>query len=108
MRERRLKRGECVTCGYKLFIKTLFKSTPITEDGKVLNGRCLNCKPLNEEEVGMEGIVLTAQVEVASEKDLQRANSVLNQSRSFKAFSANRTTKDVNFANFNPTERCQF
>ncbi len=72
MRERRLKRGECVTCGTKCFKKTLFKSTPITEDGKVLNGRCLICHPLDFTE--MTFIPVTAQVEIASSKDLHRAN----------------------------------
>ena len=79
----------------------------MTEDGKVLNGRCLICHPLGLDEIqsmllgdyggraaaeggyhgqqghqyqyqregGNRSIVLTAQVEIASEKDLRRANS---------------------------------
>lgn len=80
----------------------------MTEDGKVLNGRCLICHPLaldeiqsmllgdygaaeghqghgqgqqghggyqNQREGGNRNIVLTAQVEIASEKDMRRANS---------------------------------
>ena len=42
----RTKRGECITCGRKCYKKKLFKMIPIDEPGKVLNGRCLNCKPL--------------------------------------------------------------
>lgn len=82
MRERRLRRGECVTCGIKLFKKTLFKSIPISLDGKVLNGRCLSCKPLEGDELIQEGLVLTAEVEIASEKDLRRAHSsILSNSK---------------------------
>jgi hypothetical protein len=46
LEEIRKRRGECVTCGQKCFKKKLFKMVPIDEDGKVLNGRCLQCKPL--------------------------------------------------------------
>ncbi len=74
MKERRLKRGECVTCGIKCFKKTLFKSIPISDHGKVLNGRCLQCRPLDVHEM----TVLPAQVEIASEKDLRRANNSLS------------------------------
>ena len=70
MKERRLKRGECVTCGIKCFKKTLFKTIPISENGKVLNGRCLQCRPLDANEMD----ILPAQVEIASERDLRRAN----------------------------------
>lgn len=84
MRERRLKRGECETCGTKCFKKTLFKSTPITENGKVLNGRCLTCHPLDVSE--MTSSPLTAQVEIASSRDLDRANrSMGTLNTSFKS-----------------------
>ncbi|VEU43227.1 unnamed protein product [Pseudo-nitzschia multistriata] len=44
----RLKRGECVTCGRKCFKKKFLKMVPIDdEEGNILNGRCLNCKPLS-------------------------------------------------------------
>ena len=78
MKERRLKRGECITCGIKCFKKTLFKSIPISDNGKVLDGRCLQCRPLDVNEM----TVLPAQVEIASEKDLRRANSGLISLRS--------------------------
>mmetsp|Transcript_8232 Transcript_8232/g.10453 ORF Transcript_8232/g.10453 Transcript_8232/m.10453 type:complete len:698 (+) Transcript_8232:220-2313(+) len=68
MKELRLKRGECPTCGQKCFNKTLFKSTPISIDGKVLDGRCLTCYPLNPGEVD----TFTAEVKVASKRDLSR------------------------------------
>jgi len=84
MRERRLKKGECLTCGAKCFKKTLFKSTPITENGKVLNGRCLTCHPLGVSE--MTSSPLTAQVEIASSGDLDRANrSMGTLNTSFKS-----------------------
>ncbi|KAG7352058.1 hypothetical protein IV203_008106 [Nitzschia inconspicua] len=46
LEEVRKKRGECITCGQKCFKKKLFKMIPLDIDGKVLNGRCLHCKPL--------------------------------------------------------------
>lgn len=49
----RLKRGECLTCGRKCFRKKLFKMIPLNEKGKVLNGRCLNCKPLQPKDAPM-------------------------------------------------------
>jgi hypothetical protein len=42
----RAKRGECITCGQKCFRKKLFKMIPLDQDGLVLNGRCLKCRPL--------------------------------------------------------------
>lgn len=47
LEEMRQKRGECITCARKLFRKKLFKMVPITEPGYVLEGRCLNCRPLS-------------------------------------------------------------
>lgn len=44
----RRKRGECITCGRKCFRKKLFKMVPITQDGEVLEGRCLQCQPLKD------------------------------------------------------------
>lgn len=52
MRQQRRKRGECERCGNKCFKKTLFKSIPITDDGNVLNGRCLRCYPIEDETSG--------------------------------------------------------
>eukprot|EP00979_Chaetoceros_neogracilis_P017323 scaffold10203_cov272-Chaetoceros_neogracile.AAC.22 len=78
MKERRFRRGECVICGTKCFKKTIFKTVPLTEDGKVLRGRCLQCNPLDKDEMRKEGSILTAQVEFASEKDLRRATSTRN------------------------------
>ncbi len=49
----RTKRGECVTCGRKCYRKKLFKMIPLDEPGKVLNGRCLNCKPLQSKDVSI-------------------------------------------------------
>ena len=42
----RTKRGECISCGRKCYKKKLFKMVPIDAAGTVLNGRCLNCQPL--------------------------------------------------------------
>lgn len=41
----RKKRGECPTCGNKLFKKKVFKMTPLNIPGQVNNGRCLKCNP---------------------------------------------------------------
>jgi hypothetical protein len=49
----RTKRGECVTCGRKCYRKKLFKMVPLDEPGKVLNGRCLNCKPLQSNDISV-------------------------------------------------------
>jgi hypothetical protein len=71
MRELRLKRGECATCGERCFKKSLFKQTPITVHGRILKGRCLNCKPLRADEmVGPP----PAEVRAASTRDVARAN----------------------------------
>ena len=51
LQEHRLKRGECVTCGRKCFNKKLLRMIPITDHGRVLKGRCLNCDPLNSNDV---------------------------------------------------------
>jgi hypothetical protein len=47
LQELRKKRGECVICGRKCFHKKLFKMIPINDHGRVLNGRCLGCNPLD-------------------------------------------------------------
>jgi len=46
----RRKRGECGTCGAKLFKTGLLKHVPLTVPGAVLNGRCLKCDPLDAAE----------------------------------------------------------
>lgn len=50
LENQRRKRGECVTCGRKCFQKKLFKLIPITETDRVLEGRCLKCKPLDNKD----------------------------------------------------------
>ena len=45
LREQRKFRGECDTCGRKCYTKTLFKTTPLTIQNMVENGRCLKCNP---------------------------------------------------------------
>lgn len=67
LEESRRKRGECVTCGRKCYQKKLFKMIPITDHGRVLNGRCLNCKPLEAKEGVLPAVARPATVE-----DLQR------------------------------------
>ncbi|KAL7463602.1 hypothetical protein ACHAXS_003961 [Conticribra weissflogii] len=44
---RRQRNGECLTCGTKLFKKKLLSKVPLTIPGKVLDGRCLSCQPLD-------------------------------------------------------------
>lgn len=68
--EQRRKRGECVTCGQKCFQKRLFKMVPITDHGKVLNGRCLNCLPLDTAD--SNGGAIPAVSRPATEADMQR------------------------------------
>ena len=94
LRESRFRRGECETCGLKCFKKSLFKSIPLTEPGRVYKGRCLVCKPLTLEELkrgtsttakdnhdneksqreGHPIVVCDAQVTVASQDDIKRVN----------------------------------
>lgn len=69
LEEQRRKRGECLTCGRKCFQKKLFKMIPITDHGRVLNGRCLNCKPL---EPRSDHTVLPAVSRPATREDLAR------------------------------------
>ena len=69
--EQRRKRGECVTCGEKCFQKKLFRMFPITVHGKVLNGRCLNCHPLDVNDANA-GVAIQAVSRPATEEDLQR------------------------------------
>jgi len=72
LEELRRKRGECITCGRKCFQKKLFKMIPITDHGRVLNGRCLNCKPLDAGE--NEGGLIPAVSRPATKEDLARFN----------------------------------
>ena len=47
---KRHKRGECLSCGTKIFKVGVFgKRTPLTVRGAVLNGRCLSCFPLERD-----------------------------------------------------------
>lgn len=70
LEELRRKRGECINCGRKCFQKRLFKMIPITDHGRVLNGRCLNCKPLDATE--NEGGLIPAVSRPATQEDLAR------------------------------------
>jgi len=82
LQEYRLKRGECVTCGRKCFQKKLFKMTPLTDHGKVLKGRCLNCHPLDGSS-GPGGDVLPAVSRRATREDLAKfSKSQSNLARS--------------------------
>jgi len=44
--KRRIRKGECPSCGQKCFGSKLFKKKPLTIEGKVLEGQCLVCNPL--------------------------------------------------------------
>ena len=48
LEEQRRKRGECLTCGIKCFNRKVFKMIPITEPGRVHEGRCLACRPRDD------------------------------------------------------------
>jgi len=69
LEEQRRKRGECLTCGRKCFQKKLFKMIPITDHGRVLDGRCLNCDPLD---AATTQDVLPAVARPATHDDMQR------------------------------------
>lgn len=80
LEDQRRKRGECVRCGQKCYQKKLFKMIPITEHGKVENGRCLNCHPLDA-----SAGAIPAVSRPATQADLQRfsrTQNVLRQSTS--------------------------
>jgi Armadillo-like len=80
LEEQRRKRGECITCGRKCFQKKLFKMIPITDHGRVLNGRCLNCNPLD----AADG-ALPAVSRPATQADLARFTRSQNNLRSQSA-----------------------
>jgi len=69
LEEQRRKRGNCLTCGRRCFKKKMFKMVPITDNGMVLDGRCLYCKPL---EVANVDTVLPAPVSVATNEQKKR------------------------------------
>ncbi|KAL7533810.1 hypothetical protein ACHAXR_006578 [Thalassiosira sp. AJA248-18] len=46
LKEQRKLRGECEVCGQKCYMKTMFKSTPLTIPNAVFEGRCLKCNPM--------------------------------------------------------------
>jgi len=68
LEEKRRKCGECLTCGQKCFQKKFFQMIPIDDHGKVLNGRCLRCKPLNVN----NGEAIPAVSRPATQQDLER------------------------------------
>lgn len=65
LERKRLRNGECVSCGQKLFKKKFFKLTPLTTHGLVIEGRCLRCNP---QDPTREGVVLDAVVASAPRK----------------------------------------
>eukprot|EP00957_Ditylum_brightwellii_P169878 12929740-Ditylum_brightwellii.AAC.1 len=46
LEDARRRKGQCPTCGRKCYRRKIFKMEPITDHGRVLNGRCLYCNPL--------------------------------------------------------------
>jgi len=46
VKEQRKMRGECEDCGQRCFLKSMFKSTPLTIPNVVYEGRCLKCNPM--------------------------------------------------------------
>jgi hypothetical protein len=56
LKVKRVKRGECPECGTQLFktstgmLRRVKKATPINDPGQCMNGRCLVCFPLGEDE----------------------------------------------------------
>lgn len=70
LESQRRKRGECVTCGRKCFQKKLLRMIPINDQGRVLNGRCLNCKPIDNSDDG--AAVVAGPSRPATREDLMR------------------------------------
>lgn len=60
-----------MTCGRKCFRKKLFKMIPIDDHGRVLEGRCLNCRPLNSSDFA-DGGGVPAVSRPATREDLAR------------------------------------
>jgi len=81
LEEQRKKRGECLTCGEKCFMKKLFKMIPLTVEGVVLDGRCLKCKPLD---LNSSEITLPAASRPATREDLQRFNQMQSSMRDMR------------------------
>jgi len=75
LEEVRKKRGQCIKCGRKCFKKKLFKMIPLDDDGRVLNGRCLRCNPLD----ASDGDVISASARPATPQDLERFNRMQQQ-----------------------------
>jgi len=46
IKEQRKMKGECEDCGQRCFLKSMFKSTPLTIPNVVYEGRCLKCNPM--------------------------------------------------------------
>ena len=92
MRELRMKRGECESCGQKCFKKSLFKQTPLTIHGRVLNGRCLNCHPLEADELEF----LPAEVNLASSRDVARATQSAPWSSTGNLYEVNHAADNEN------------
>jgi hypothetical protein len=80
LEELRRKRGECVTCGTKCYNKKMFKKTPITDHGRVLNGRCLNCHPLDASET--QGGIIPAVSRLATQEEQIRFSQSQGQGHS--------------------------
>jgi hypothetical protein len=58
LQSKREKRGECVSCGERLFkVNFMGKKTPLTTPDRVLSGRCLNCHPLDAVENAAAAVV---------------------------------------------------
>lgn len=74
LHEYRSKRGECVTCGRKCFQKKVLRMIPITDHGRVLKGRCLNCNPLDSGDASKQadGGIIPAVSRRATREDLLR------------------------------------
>ena len=69
--KQREKKGECITCGQKLYERKMFQKVPLTINGLVLNGRCLNCKPISSKNLGAN-VVLPAAARAATDSDRRK------------------------------------
>lgn len=92
----REKKGECVTCGQKLYERKMFQKVPLTINGLVLSGRCLNCRPVSTKNLGAN-VVIPAAARTATSSDMRKIEQQRqNSSRRSMRLSSRRITSSGN------------
>lgn len=90
LEELRRRKGECVKCGQKCFERKLFRLIPITINGKVLDGRCLDCEPLDSSHDGL----MPAVARVATSEERSRIRPGPRHTSSGASVSSSRSARD--------------